>query len=95
MSYYDGNKAGNTPGILPKPYYCWEGGGLFDTLIDYWHYTGDSSYNDLVTQALLFQRGDNNDFMPANQTKSLESDDNIFNLELYARFTSAVRRLMF
>jgi mannan endo-1,6-alpha-mannosidase len=74
--YYDGNEAGNTPGILAQPYYWWEGGALFDTLIDYWHYTGDSSYNDIVTQGLLFQRGNGNDYMPANQSKSEVSDDN-------------------
>jgi mannan endo-1,6-alpha-mannosidase len=74
VGYYDGNKPGNTPGILPTPYYYWwEGGALFDTLIDYWHYTGDSSYNGLVTQGVLFQ--DENAFMPANQTKILVSDD--------------------
>jgi mannan endo-1,6-alpha-mannosidase len=73
VGYYDGNKPGNIPGILPQPYYWWEGGALFDTLIDYWHYTGDSSYNDLVTQGILFQ--DENGFMPANQTNSLVSDD--------------------
>lgn len=74
MGYYDGNKAGSTPGILPQSYYWWEGGALFDTLIDYWHYTGDSSYNDIVVQALLFQSGNGNDYMPANQSKSLVSD---------------------
>lgn len=30
---------------------------MFGSLIDYWYYTGDASYNDVVTQALLFQVG--------------------------------------
>ena len=48
------------------------------TLIDYWHYTNDSTYNDVIEQALLFQVGTNNDFMPANQTKDEGNDDQGF-----------------
>jgi mannan endo-1,6-alpha-mannosidase len=48
------------------------------TLIDYARYTGDTSYNDLVEQALLFQVGDNRDFMPTNQTKDEGNDDQGF-----------------
>jgi mannan endo-1,6-alpha-mannosidase len=51
---------------------------MFMTLIDYWHYTNDSTYNDVVEQALLFQVGTNNDFMPANQTKDEGNDDQGF-----------------
>lgn len=28
---------------------------MFGALVDYWYYTGDSSYNEVTTQALLFQ----------------------------------------
>ena len=45
---------------------------MFGLLIEYWYLTGDASYNDIVTQAILFQVG-NNDFMPTNQTKDLVS----------------------
>ena len=48
------------------------------TLIDYWRYTGDSSHNDVVSQALLFQVGPNNDYMPPNQTKDEGNDDQGF-----------------
>lgn len=47
-------------------------------MIDYWHYTGDSTYNDVVEQALLFQVGTNNDYMPTNQTKDEGNDDQGF-----------------
>ncbi len=48
------------------------------TMIDYWSRTGDSSYNDLISQALLFQVGTQQDFMPINQTKDEGNDDQGF-----------------
>lgn len=36
------------------------------------------TYNDVVTQAMLFQTGPDNDFMPPNQTKSEGNDDQSF-----------------
>jgi mannan endo-1,6-alpha-mannosidase len=80
MSYYTGNISGpnNVPGLLPMPpsgYYWWEAGAMFGSMIDYWYYTGDSSYNDVITQALLFQVGPYEDYMPPNQSKSLGNDD--------------------
>ncbi|PFH58315.1 hypothetical protein XA68_13879 [Ophiocordyceps unilateralis] len=78
LSFYNGHKPGGTPGLLPQPYYWWEGGAMMGSLIDYWYYTGDSSYNDLVTQGLLFQVGDNDDYMPRNQTLTEGNDDQGF-----------------
>lgn len=75
VTYYNGNETGTIPGVLPTPYYWWEGGALFDTLINYWHLTGDSQYNSLVSEGLIFQQGPNGDFMPPNQTKSEGNDD--------------------
>lgn len=51
---------------------------MFGTLIDYWHYTGDDSYNDITKQAMLHQVGDTRDFMPVNQTLSMGNDDQGF-----------------
>jgi mannan endo-1,6-alpha-mannosidase len=48
---------------------------MWDTLIGYWHSTGDSSYNGLVTQGILWQVGPGNNFMPPNETASLGNDD--------------------
>nr|OQO18240.1 hypothetical protein B0A51_13574 [Rachicladosporium sp. CCFEE 5018]OQO24090.1 hypothetical protein B0A51_05933 [Rachicladosporium sp. CCFEE 5018] len=78
MSYYKGNITGGTPGLLPQPYYWWEGGAMWGSLIDYWSYTGDTTYNDIVSESLLFQVGPDDDFMPPNQTKSLGNDDQAF-----------------
>ena len=60
------------------PYYWWEAGAMFGSLIDYWYYTGDATYNDVVTQGLMFQVGSRNDFMPANQTADMGNDDQGF-----------------
>ncbi|KAG6141465.1 hypothetical protein E4U22_000135 [Claviceps purpurea] len=83
LQYYKGNLTGQTPGILPGPppagdYYWWEGGAMWGTLIDYWYWTGDSTYNDEITQAMLFQVGENKDYMPRNVTASLGNDDQGF-----------------
>ena len=80
MTLYSGNQTGETPGLLPGPppsgdYYWWEGAGFLATFIDYWHVTGDETYNDVVTQGLLFQRGPNDNYMPPNVTAQLGNDD--------------------
>ncbi|PGG96035.1 hypothetical protein AJ80_09880 [Polytolypa hystricis UAMH7299] len=75
LSYYDVDTPGGAAGVLPDPYYWWEGGVVFNALIDYWYYTGDDTHNDIVREALLHQVGDDNNFMPANQSKSLGNDD--------------------
>lgn len=78
VSYYTGNHTGDVPGNLPNPYYWWEAGAMFGALIDYWYYTGDTTYNQITSQALLFQTGPNNDYMPPNQTKTEGNDDQGF-----------------
>ncbi|RDA87882.1 hypothetical protein CP532_1665 [Ophiocordyceps camponoti-leonardi (nom. inval.)] len=83
LQYYKGNQSGATPGILPGPppagdYYWWEAGAMWGTLMDYWAWTGDSTYNDLVSSSMLFQSGDNHDYQPPNVTLSLGNDDQAF-----------------
>lgn len=51
---------------------------MWGTLIDYWAWTGDSTYNDEVMKAMLFQVGVNKDYMPHNVTASLGNDDQGF-----------------
>jgi len=48
------------------------------TLVDYWYYTGDDSYNADTTEGLLFQVGEGIDYMPANQTHTEGNDDQGF-----------------
>ena len=70
MKYYHGNETGQIVGLLPPPYYWWEAGAMFGQMVDYWYYTGDETYNAVVTQGLLGQTGPLNDYMPQNQTKT-------------------------
>lgn len=52
---------------------------MFGALIDYWYYTGDSQYNNITTQAMQHQIGEDiQAFMPKNQTKTLGNDDQAF-----------------
>lgn len=48
------------------------------TMVDYWYYTGDTTYNEETKQALLWQAGTSYDFMPTNQTKTEGNDDQGF-----------------
>ena len=67
MNYYQNNKT-DTPkesiGTLPYPLYWWEAGAVWGSLIDYWAYTKDTSFNDVVMQAMMAQTGTGNDFLP-------------------------------
>ncbi|KAK7700180.1 hypothetical protein SLS57_012178 [Botryosphaeria dothidea] len=76
--WYHGYRVGDVPGNLPDPYHWWQAGAMFGALIDYWHYTGDETYNDWTVQGLIHQIGDDWDYMPANQSKSLGNDDQGF-----------------
>ncbi|KAG5964223.1 hypothetical protein E4U56_002366 [Claviceps arundinis] len=85
MSLYHGDEPGQIPGILPGPpasglgpYYWWEGGALMGTMVDYWKYTGDTTYNKIVMQGMLHQVGSNRNYMPENHTLSLGNDDQGF-----------------
>ncbi|KAH8804955.1 glycosyl hydrolase family 76-domain-containing protein [Xylogone sp. PMI_703] len=80
MSYYTGNIT-NTPetiAVLPAPYYWWEAGALWGAMIDYFHYTGDDTYNNVTTQALLSQVGPEFDYMMPNHQKDEGNDDQAF-----------------
>lgn len=81
IALYDGNKEGKVPGLLPGGlpprgnYFWWQGSALMSTYIDYYHLTGDDTYNDIVTQGMLHQAGSNNDYMPFNVTAQIGNDD--------------------
>lgn len=47
-------------------------------MVNYWYYTGDETYNKITSEAILHQTGDEWDFMPENQTRTLGNDDQGF-----------------
>ncbi|KAK8038467.1 hypothetical protein PG993_006878 [Apiospora rasikravindrae] len=82
MSYYEGDKPGEVPGILPGPppfgggdYYWWSGGLLWNTMIDYGNVTGDTKYVDTVVKGLGWQLGEHKDFLPSNWTLQASNGD--------------------
>lgn len=44
---------------------------MFMTLLQYWHFTGDDTYNDELSVGLQWQSGDAGDYMPANYSSYL------------------------
>lgn len=80
MTYYTGNQTGSDElGTLnPGLYYWWEAGGMWGNMVDYWYYTGDTSYNDVVSAGLLSQTGPDDNYMPAAQQKDEGNDDQGF-----------------
>ncbi|KAF8250550.1 mannan endo-1,6-alpha-mannosidase [Wilcoxina mikolae CBS 423.85] len=83
MQFYPGNRTGGIPGLFGDvkpgmPYYWWEAGAVFGSLIDYWFYTGDAGYNNVTTEAMLWQVGEDQDYNPSNQSRSMGNDDQCF-----------------
>ncbi|KAL1297378.1 hypothetical protein AAFC00_004918 [Neodothiora populina] len=84
MNYYNNNKTDTVAyeiGTFSPPlaiWYWWEAGAAWGGLIDYWAYTGDTTYVETVSQALVAQRGENNDFMPSFYAGSMGNDDQAF-----------------
>ncbi|OKL59373.1 hypothetical protein UA08_05053 [Talaromyces atroroseus] len=76
VNYYNNRESKLIPGKFDGTW--WEGGAFFTFLINYWHWTGDSQYNDLVTTGLSWQGGEDNDFFPSNYSSYLGNDDQEF-----------------
>lgn len=68
MTYYKGNETGHIPGAFASKW--WEGAALFLALLQYWHFTGDTTYNDELRIGLEWQAGDG-DYMPSNYSSYL------------------------
>ncbi|KAJ5469234.1 Mannan endo-1-6-alpha-mannosidase DCW1 [Penicillium diatomitis] len=76
MTYYHGNETGQIPGAFPSKW--WEGSALFLALLHYWHFTGDTTYNNELRVGLEWQSGKNGDYMPSNYSSYLGNDDQMF-----------------
>ncbi|KAI8687173.1 hypothetical protein LRP88_13452 [Fusarium phalaenopsidis] len=82
MTYYSGNTS-TIPkdlGDLQDPYYWWVAGALWGVMLDYYHFTGDPSYNDVIIQALLAPTnlGPDHDYMPPEHADEEGNDDLFF-----------------
>lgn len=51
---------------------------MFGTLVNYWYLTGDNTYNNITSQALIYQATSIGDFLPANQSLDEGNDDQSF-----------------
>jgi mannan endo-1,6-alpha-mannosidase len=74
-AYNENLKTDRIPGLFSDEYFFWEAGVVWNAMAEYSYLTGDSQYDETVSQALQFQVGDNNAYMPANQTRVLGNDD--------------------
>ena len=81
VGLYNGNQTNGTLGkwpFQPGPYYWWESGGAWGGLLEYWHYTGDDTFNELLRQGVSAQLGPNNDFVVPAEAFDTGSDDQAF-----------------
>ena len=67
-------------GDLQDPYYWWVGGALWGSMLDYYYYTQDPTYNDVVIEALLSgpNMGENRDYVPKEHALEEGNDDLFF-----------------
>lgn len=51
---------------------------MWGALVDYWHYTNDTTYNEITSQALVSQVGPDDDYMVPAHQKDEGNDDQSF-----------------
>ncbi|OBA20789.1 defective cell wall [Metschnikowia bicuspidata var. bicuspidata NRRL YB-4993] len=78
LDYYEGTTYGGTVGMFTSPYYWWEAGGAWGSLIDYTYYMENDTYVDLIKTALTYQVGDDYNYIPLNQSTTEGNDDQAF-----------------
>lgn len=78
LDYYTGQQYGQTIGMFSNPYYWWEAGGAWGSILDFWWYTQNDTYNAMLEEALLYQAGENHDYIPLNQSTTEGNDDQAF-----------------
>lgn len=55
------------PGLLTyPPYYWWQAGAMFGQLIDYWYYTNDTTWNDMIREGVVHQMGEQKNYVCLN-----------------------------
>ena len=75
------NVSSASPDLASVTYGCtdwWRAGAAWGAMLDYSHYTGDPSYDSVVTEALLSQVGPKFDYMTEQYSGSTGNDDQAF-----------------
>ncbi|CCH46055.1 Mannan endo-1,6-alpha-mannosidase [Wickerhamomyces ciferrii] len=75
LHYYDGSEYGGSVGCFKPPYYWWEYGVAFGSLIKYQHLCEDNTHENLVYNAIVSQMGDDKNYQPTNQSNTEGNDD--------------------
>lgn len=78
MDYYWGYDYGGTVGMFTHPYYWWEAGGALGTILDYSYLFENDTYVNTIITAVMYQKGEDSNFMPLNQTTTEGNDDQVF-----------------
>ncbi|KAF1833751.1 hypothetical protein BDW02DRAFT_526971 [Decorospora gaudefroyi] len=81
MSLYKNNEtttAKEDIGILPQPYYWWEAGAMWGSLVEFSQFTGDESHVKTIQQALTANYGPENDFILSYRKGQTGNDDQAF-----------------
>ena len=78
LDYYEGTTYGGTIGMFTNPYYWWEAGGAWGSLIDYTFFFDNDTLVPLIKEALLYQTGDDDNYIPLNQSTTEGNDDQAF-----------------
>lgn len=78
LDYYNGNKPGGVVGMFTWPYYWWEAGGAWGSLIEYSYYMENDTLVPLIKEALEYQTGDDFNYIPLNQSTTEGNDDQGF-----------------
>ncbi|GMM44277.1 putative mannan endo-1,6-alpha-mannosidase [Pichia kluyveri] len=78
MDYYEGIRPGGTVGMFQAPYYWWEAGEIFGGMIDTWAWCNNDTYEQMIYNALMHQKGSQNNYIPANQSTTEGNDDQAF-----------------
>lgn len=73
FTFYNNDNTGI--GLFPEPYDWSQSGAAWDSLVNYWYLTGDTSHNAATQAALSAQTGPDDNYLVPNQTIS-EGNEN-------------------
>jgi mannan endo-1,6-alpha-mannosidase len=78
MSAYNASvRASEVPGLFnfTSNFEFWQSGIVLDGMIEYSYLTGDKQYDELISEGMQWQYGEDKNFMPVNQTVRIGNAD--------------------